>query len=146
VARSSLFTVRPALASLCGLAVLALLGSCATRPKKPAEAPPQPEPAAAEEEPPAPPPEPFPVMLGIDMLESQQFAVLAGKRVGLLTHDAAASRSGEPTWSVLYRAAGVDLVCLFAAEHGLDGKAPASAVIEDQTHGPTGKPVYSLYG
>lgn len=95
---------------------------------------------------PPPPPAPFPVLLGVDVLEEQGFAVLAGKRVGLLTHAAATSRRGEPTWSVLHRAPSVRLELLFAAEHGLDGRAPASAVIEDGVHGPTGRPVYSLYG
>jgi uncharacterized protein YbbC (DUF1343 family) len=85
-------------------------------------------------------------MLGIDVLETQGFASLAGRRVALLTHDAAANRAGEPTWSVLHRSPEVDLVALLAAEHGLDGKAPASAVIHDHTHGPTGLPVHSLYG
>jgi uncharacterized protein YbbC (DUF1343 family) len=85
-------------------------------------------------------------MLGIDVLAEQGFAVLAGQRVGLLTHDAARTRGGEPTWSVLHRAPEVRLVALFAAEHGLDGKAPASAIIKDHTHVPTGLPVYSLYG
>lgn len=85
-------------------------------------------------------------MLGIDVLESQGFAVLAGKRVGLLTHDAAVTRAGEPTWSVLARAPGVNLVALFAAEHGIDGRAPASAVIRDERHAPTGRPVFSIYG
>ncbi|RME70413.1 MAG: DUF1343 domain-containing protein, partial [Verrucomicrobia bacterium] len=85
-------------------------------------------------------------MPGIDVLAEQGFAVLRGKRVGLLTHDAAVTRAGEPTWSVFFRAPEVNLVALFAAEHGIDGRAPASAVIDDQTHGPTGLPVYSLYG
>jgi uncharacterized protein YbbC (DUF1343 family) len=128
------------------LAIAALLGSCATPSEKAGKRPAPEATAPLVEEEPAPPPEPFPVMLGIDVLEAQGFGVLAGKRVGLLTHDAAANRAGEPTWSVLAHAPAVDLVCLFAAEHGLDGKAPASAVVPDQTHGPTGKPVYSLYG
>ncbi|HEX9784516.1 MAG TPA: DUF1343 domain-containing protein [Opitutaceae bacterium] len=85
-------------------------------------------------------------MLGVDVLSEQKFAILLGKRVGLLTHDAARSRDGEPTWLVLSRAPEVNLVALFAAEHGLDGKEAASAVIKDQTHQPTGLPVYSLYG
>lgn len=130
------------LSILAGALCALLAAGCATAPK--------PKPAPAATLPPAgpkpPPPEPFPVMPGIDVLESQGFAILQGKRVGLLTHDAAASRTGEPTWSVLDRAPGVKLVALFAAEHGIDGRAPASAVIADQVHAPTGKPVHSLYG
>lgn len=104
--------------------------------------------AATATPPPERPPEPaiHPVMLGIDVLAAQKFAVLAGKRVGLLSHAAAANRAGEPTWSVLHRAPEVRLVALFAVEHGFDGKLPASAVIPDSVHEPTGLPLYSLYG
>lgn len=85
-------------------------------------------------------------MPGVDVLADQQFRLLGGRRVGLLTHDAARNRRGEPTWSVLHRAPQVNLVALFAPEHGLDGKTPASAIVEDQRHKPTGLPLYSLYG
>lgn len=93
-----------------------------------------------------PPPDPFPVMTGLDVLEVQGFRAITGKRVGLLTHAAARNRSGEPAWTVIARAPGATLVMLFAAEHGIDGNAPASAVIADQPRGPAGIPVYSLYG
>ncbi|MGH8021149.1 MAG: DUF1343 domain-containing protein, partial [Opitutaceae bacterium] len=127
----------------CGvLAVIA--GACSTMPSR-RPAPVVLEPAPVEPVP-VPPPPPFPVMLGVDVLASQRFAAIAGKRVALLTHDAARNRSGEPTWSVLYRAPEVDLVALLVAEHGLDGKAPASAIIRGDTHSRTGLPVYSLYG
>ncbi len=104
-----------------------------------------PPPVAAEPQPP-PEVEPFPVMLGIDVLDAQHFAALAGKRVGLLSHAAAVNRAGEPTWSVLYRAPEVNLVALFGAEHGFDGTLPASVIIPDSVHRPTGLPLYSLYG
>ena len=136
-------------ASLRCFAVLVLsawLGGCAATPAKVKRAP-----AAIETATPAPaevkpPPEPFPVMTGLDVLEAQGFRAIAGRRVGLLTHAAACNRAGEPAWDVVARAPGTALVMLFAAEHGLDGKTPASAVIVDQARGPGGVPVYSLYG
>ncbi len=129
----------------CG-ALVVIAGACSTTPsRRPAPVALAPAPPPVETAP-APPPPPFPVMLGVDVLAGQHFAPLAGKRVGLLTHDAARSRGGEPTWSVLHRAPQVNLVALFAAEHGLDGKAPASAIIKDHAHPQTGLPVYSLYG
>jgi uncharacterized protein YbbC (DUF1343 family) len=130
------------------LLVLAGLGGCAATPAKvkradQSAAPAANAPAPAETK---PPPEPFPVMTGLDVLESQGFRAIAGKRVGLLTHAAACNRAGEPSWTVIARAPGTTLVMLFAAEHGLDGTAPASATIADQARGPGGVPVYSLYG
>lgn len=131
---------------MAGCAAFALaLVSCAAPVKKPSPA--ETAPVVVVTPPPPPPaPEPFPVMLGIDVLESQNFAAIAGKRVGLLSHAAATSRTGEPTWSVLHRARNATLVALFGAEHGFDGRQDASAIIPDGTHRPTGLPLYSLYG
>ena len=41
------------------------------------------------------------VMLGIDVLESRNFAPIAGKRVGLLTHPAGVNRFGTSTIDIL---------------------------------------------
>jgi uncharacterized protein YbbC (DUF1343 family) len=124
-----------------------IVSSCTTKQPRPvpeAEATIIPPDPSLLERPPEP--APFPVMLGIDVLHAQKFAVLAGKRVGLLSHAAAVNRAGEPTWSVLLRAWNVHLVALFAGEHGFDGKLPASAIIPDGTHAASGLPLYSLYG
>lgn len=88
----------------------------------------------------------FPVMLGIDTLESESFAALRGKRVGLLTHPAGVNRRGESTFDVLRRAPQVQLAALFAPEHGLYGTEVASAQFGDLTDARTGLPVYSLHG
>ena len=88
----------------------------------------------------------YPVMLGIDVLESQGFAAVKGKRLGLLTHPAGVNRRGESTIDVLRRAPGVKLVALYGPEHGVYGNAPAEAVINDQIDRRTGLPVFSVYG
>jgi len=80
----------------------------------------------------------YPVMLGIDVLESQGFAAVKGKRLGLLTHPAGVNRRGESTIDVLRHAPGVKLVALYGPEHGVYGTAAAEAV--------TGLPVFSVYG
>jgi len=87
---------------------------------------------------------PYPVMLGIDVLESEGFAAVRGKRIGLLTHPAGINCRGVSTIDVLRRAPGVKLVALFAPEHGLYG-------VEENDFGDTidrrtGLPVYSLHG
>jgi len=96
---------------------------------------------------PEPPPENLPpVMLGIDVLEADGFKAIAGKKIGLLTHAAGVNRRGESTISVLRRAPQSKLVCLFAPENGLEGATKSATKFDDFIHGPTGLPVYSLYG
>lgn len=87
----------------------------------------------------------YPVMLGIDVLESQGFAVVKGKRIGLLTHPAAVNRNGVSTIDVLRRAPGVQLVRLFGVEHGINNEFPAGQNYNNYTDRRTGLPVMSLY-
>ncbi len=95
----------------------------------------------------APTPAPIhPVMLGIDVLEADGFALLRGKRVGLLTHPAGVNRRGESTVDVLRRAPQVNLVALFGPEHGIYGDEKANVPVDDRIDSRTGLPVYSLYG
>ncbi|HND60165.1 MAG TPA: DUF1343 domain-containing protein [Opitutaceae bacterium] len=88
----------------------------------------------------------FPVMLGIDVLESQGFAAVKGKRIGLLTHPAGVNRRGESTIDVLRRAPGVKLVALYGPEHGIYGDEAAEVQIPDRRDKRTGLPVFSIYG
>jgi len=85
-------------------------------------------------------------MLGIDVLESEGFAAIKGKRIGLLTHPAGVNRQGISTVDVLRHAPGVKLVALFAPEHGLYGVEEAGRNLVDTVDRRTGLPVYSLYG
>lgn len=128
--------------------VLGLIGCTATAPKAPAPAP---LPAARPAQPaqPAPSAAPFdpahPVMLGIDVLESEGFALLRGKSVGLLTHAAGVNMHGVSTVDVLRRAPGVHLAALFSAENGLSGEFPSGKNYTDHTDPRTGLMVHSLY-
>ncbi len=92
------------------------------------------------------PPRVYPVMLGIDVLESEGFAAVKGKRIGLLTNAAGVNRRGVSTIDVLRRAPGVHLVALFAPEHGLYGETAAGKDVAATVDRRTGLPVYSLYG
>ena len=124
-------------------ASLLVLGlGCASKPIKAADKP-APVPPAA----PAPPPEKLPrVMLGIDVLEADKFAAIAGKKIGLLTHPPGVNRRGESTLEVILRAPRTKVVALFAPEHGFEGLVKAGDNFADTVDRRTGLPVYSLHG
>jgi uncharacterized protein YbbC (DUF1343 family) len=86
------------------------------------------------------------VRLGCEVLAEGGFRELQGKRVGLIANQTSVDAGGVPTWQRLRRAPGVQLVALFAPEHGLAGDVPAGKEFTNATHAPTGLPVYSLYG
>ena len=94
---------------------------------------------------PAPPPRPAAtVVSGIDVMRADGFAVLRGKRVGLVTNHTGRARDGATTIDLIHRAPDVKLVALFSPEHGirgiLDSKVPS------ETDQATGLPIHSLYG
>lgn len=90
------------------------------------------------------------VLPGIDVLRANNFDVLRGKRVGLVTNQTGLARDGSSTIDVLFQArrlpAGPRLVALFGPEHGLRGTATAGASVSNGRDQKTGLPVYSLYG
>jgi uncharacterized protein YbbC (DUF1343 family) len=83
-------------------------------------------------------------LAGIDVLEAQHFAQLAGKSVGLITNQTGVDRDGRSTISVLAHAPGVKLVALFSPEHGIAGADDAA--VATSIDPATGLPIYSLYG
>jgi uncharacterized protein YbbC (DUF1343 family) len=86
------------------------------------------------------------VELGIDVLESQHFAPLAGKRVGLVTNQTGADSAGRKTRIILHDAKSVNLVALYSPEHGIDGTVAAGKYVATRKDPATGLTVYSLYG
>jgi len=85
------------------------------------------------------------LLTGIDVLVRDEFRVLAGRRVGLITNQTGADRNGNLTVDLLHAAQAVELVAIFSPEHGLRGKLDVSH-IDDIRDEQTGLPVYSLYG
>jgi uncharacterized protein YbbC (DUF1343 family) len=83
-------------------------------------------------------------LTGIDVLEAQNFAPLAGKHVGLITNQTGMDRHGRSTIDLLAHAPGVKLVALFSPEHGIRGAVDEP--VSSSTDEATGLPVYSLYG
>jgi uncharacterized protein YbbC (DUF1343 family) len=84
------------------------------------------------------------VETGIDVLVSENFAPLRGAHIGLVTNASGRSRSGARTVDLLHAAKDLELVALFAPEHGLGSDREGS--IQDGRDSATGLPVYSLYG
>jgi uncharacterized protein YbbC (DUF1343 family)/CubicO group peptidase (beta-lactamase class C family) len=81
---------------------------------------------------------------GIDVLREQNFAPLAGKRVGLLTNHTGRAKDGASTIDLLFEAKNVKLTALFSPEHGIRGIVDANlpSSVDDRTK----LPIYSLYG
>jgi len=84
------------------------------------------------------------VRTGLDELETQKFAPLRGKHVGLITNHTGLDAQGRSTVDVLFHAPGVQLVALFSPEHGLAGRNDEK--INSSTDAATGLTIYSLYG
>lgn len=87
---------------------------------------------------------PHQVLAGVDVLVADDFAVLRGKRIGLLTNQTGQSRRGESTIDLLAHAPGVSLTALFSPEHGIRGELDDK--VASSKDEPTGLPIYSLYG
>lgn len=81
---------------------------------------------------------------GIEVLRDRGFDGLRGKRVGLLTNPSGVDRQLRSTIDILNE--NVNLVALYAPEHGVRGDVWAGGKIETGKDEATGLPVYSLYG
>ncbi len=91
-----------------------------------------------------PPTRVAPVRTGIDVLAADGFALLVGKRVGLITNQTGQASDGRRTVDLLAAAPEVKLVALFSPEHGMEGVRTGR--VEDGADSATGLRVYSLYG
>jgi uncharacterized protein YbbC (DUF1343 family) len=85
-----------------------------------------------------------PVLSGIDVLRAENFKLLQGKRVGLITNHTGRARDGATTIDLIHQAKGVQLVALFSPEHGIRGILDAKVPSEKDEK--TGLAIHSLYG
>lgn len=86
------------------------------------------------------------VATGLDVLIAQNFELLKGKRVGLITNQTGKSRGGRSTVEAFWQSPRIKLGALFAPEHGIEGKIPAGNYVSTRRDAKTGLPIYSLYG
>ena len=83
------------------------------------------------------------VLTGLDVLAEQNFAPLKGKKIGLITNHTGLDRDGRRNVDRML-AAGVQVVSIFAPEHGIFGVEDKEKV--DDTKDPTtGLKIWSLY-
>ncbi|MBO6571519.1 DUF1343 domain-containing protein [bacterium] len=86
------------------------------------------------------------IKTGIEVLQNNNFDVLNGKKVGLITNATGLSSSLKPTIDILFEAENVELVALYGPEHGARGEIAAGDKVDDYVDPVTQVPVYSLYG
>lgn len=86
------------------------------------------------------------IMTGIEVLKADNFKILGGKRVGLITNPTGVDNSLKSTIDILFEAPNVNLVALYGPEHGVRGDVHAGDKVDNSTDPSTGLPVYSLYG
>lgn len=80
---------------------------------------------------------------GLDRVMRQDFEVLQGRRIALLTNPSAVDQLGRPILDVLALDPRVTLKRLYSPEHGIRGDAEAGQVVASQSGA---IPVTSLYG
>ena len=80
--------------------------------------------------------------LGIDLIDKYLY-LFEGKRVGLITNQSGVNSDYKYTIDVLNEK--VNLVSLFAPEHGIRGNSAEGATISDTFDSRTNLPIYSLY-
>jgi len=84
--------------------------------------------------------------LGIEVLLEDQFELINGKRVGLITNPTGVDQELNSIVDTLYNHPDIKLTALYGPEHGVRGDAPAGSDVESYIDEKTGLPVYSLYG
>jgi len=84
------------------------------------------------------------VRTGLDVLAAQDFALLRGHTVGIITNQTGIDAQGRRGIDLLAASKNVTLQAIFSPEHGITGTVDA-----DVPHGrdpATGRPIWSLYG
>ena len=90
-------------------------------------------------------PVPHVVQTGLDVIDREGAGELRGRRVALIAHAASVTRDGRRALDVL-RERLVQVLRVFAPEHGLAGTRAAGEGFADEKDARTGIPVVALYG
>src|SRR5699024_2027237 len=84
--------------------------------------------------------------LGLDLFLASEYKQFRGKRIGLVTNITGVNEQLVPSIELFHDHPGIDLVALYAAEHGIRRDAREGQDVESFTDPDTGLPVHSLYG
>ena len=85
------------------------------------------------------------VKTGLDVLVEQDFAPIAGKRVGVVANQNSLTWDHRNIVEVMAKSGRVKLTAIFAPEHGFSATKQAGAKIETEKDSLTGVPIHSLY-
>jgi uncharacterized protein YbbC (DUF1343 family) len=86
------------------------------------------------------------VKTGLDVLVEQDFAPIAGKRVGIIGNQNSVTWDHRSIVEVMAKSGRVKVVAIFAPEHGFSATSQAGATIGSEIEPSTGVPIHSLYG
>ena len=83
---------------------------------------------------------------GLDRLLDEEFHLIAGKTVGIVTNHTGVTQDMRSNFDVLASRTDVKVGALFAPEHGARGDVQAGGRVDNEVDPETGLPIYSLYG
>lgn len=86
------------------------------------------------------------IIPGAEVLVSENFDLIKGKRLGIITNHTAILTDGTHLVDKLHSNKDVKVTVLFGPEHGIRGDAGAGEKIDNSVDAKTGIPVISLYG
>lgn len=86
------------------------------------------------------------VKTGIEVLSENNFDILKGKKVGLITNATGVNSRLVSSVDLIYNAPGVELAALYGPEHGVRGEFAAGDKVDTYVDEVTGVTVFSLYG
>lgn len=86
------------------------------------------------------------IKTGVEVLAQNNFDILKGKKVGLITNATGVNSQLVSTVDLIYNAPGVELTALYGPEHGVRGEFAAGDKVDTYVDEATGVTVFSLYG
>ena len=86
-----------------------------------------------------------PLEVGLDILEKDLVSILKGKRVGVIVNHTSVNSKGKHIIDILIEKE-INLVRIFAPEHGFLGNQSAGKKIDDDFNPSLGVEIVSLYG
>ncbi len=86
------------------------------------------------------------IKTGVEVLAEQDFDLLKGKKVGLITNATGVNTQLKSTIDLINEAEGVQITAMYGPEHGVRGEFAAGDKVSTYVDDATGVTVHSLYG